>query len=424
MTKKKAQPTIKERKQAVANLLGMDEGRIHEMSLQLSSLRNEGVLLDLNITGVSKFERTLTWAELGIQAEENDVRYRHFTRGRKYVIPEAKPRKLKSLVSQIRQRFEHYTFVVSGFGNFRWLSYKAYPKFREEYLSLVDQFNAVKAEIIDEHESYVAQVTAIYEAVAESAWKAIQGQGYQHLIIKGKAYSSLEEVTEKIVGDVVELIPTIEEIERDLQVDYVTAIAFGVEEAARQQAEAEKIQAKASVVIEREHLRNEAERERVRHERRSHQMEEDAKSEQISEMQRIETEHYRQQLQTIASPYEQVLQAFRVRMSDLAENALKSVNKWGFVRGKVAESIMGMMELNAIMNSHNDRELSDKMERLKVALGPVGEERDKNPVKRESSQVASALEEIMNLAKGQGRSFAAGPDMFALLEVDENEVTV
>jgi hypothetical protein len=101
-------------------------------------------------------------------------------------------------------------------------------------------------------------------------------------------------------------------------------------------------------------------------------MEKEAK---IEAMWKAEIEHARAQLGEIVSPFEEVFRNLRNRFADDAAEMLESIQKNGFVRGKVAEKGRGLVELFDMWAVHNDVELRAKLIDLKKAIGPSVKDR-------------------------------------------------
>ena len=57
------------RKVEVAARINVEADRIKTVQLQLNVLRNQGILVDLSVSGTGMFTRTATWSEIGIQMQ-------------------------------------------------------------------------------------------------------------------------------------------------------------------------------------------------------------------------------------------------------------------------------------------------------------------------------------------------------------------
>src|SRR5512144_1993662 len=107
------------RKLQVKQLTGKEPTNV--VGIELKALREQGILIDLNVSGVGMFQKTLTWLETGINDQSGDKRAEQFTKGMKLLYPEPVVRKLKSVESRMRQLLGNYTFAITGFYPYRWL---------------------------------------------------------------------------------------------------------------------------------------------------------------------------------------------------------------------------------------------------------------------------------------------------------------
>lgn len=78
---------------------------------------------------------------------------------------------------------------------------------------------------------------------------------------------------------------------------------------------------------------------------------------------------------------------------------LKSIQKNGYVRGKVAEKGRGLLELSQLMAVHDDYELRDRLVALRQAIGPVGDDRPANSPDRSAAEISAILQQIDSLAQ-------------------------
>ena len=87
----------------VAARINVEADRVKTVQLQLNVLRNQGILVDLSVSGTGMFTRTATWAEIDIHAEEVEPRFTRFSRGRRYLIPEEQIKRLRPVETRMRQ---------------------------------------------------------------------------------------------------------------------------------------------------------------------------------------------------------------------------------------------------------------------------------------------------------------------------------
>lgn len=404
-----------ERKRQAAEISGRPENKILGVQVQLDILRNQGLLIDLNISGTGMFTKTASFDEVGFAKDASkDARYGWIRPGVKFVIPEAPVKKLKSIESRIRQAMDKYTRSVAGFYPFRWLPFTAHPKWLELWKQLSKDFYDIKAEIIANRDSYVDQVAEEYARVAQAAWQSIKAQDYKWAIINGKKMDR-DTFVDYIVEKAVALVPTVREIEDKLNADYVTALVYGEEDVARDQARADLVRDEAT----RERRLNDIEVSRVQEQARAEawmiqadQRERDAK---IEAMIKAEADHAREQLQSVTSPFAEIFGALRSQMATDAAEILESIKKNGFVRGKVAERGRGLLELFDLMCTHDDKDLRAKLISLRTQLGPAGLKQ--NDERRDVEAITETLNQIMELERTAKNDLLAGPSRFSALDV-------
>jgi hypothetical protein len=379
---------------------GADPDQVRGVRLQLDTLRRQGVLVDLDIAGLSMFARSADWLELGI--DEDDVRRDRFTRGQKYLIPEEQIKRLRSVESQMRQALEHHSYRVAGFAPYRWVPYTAYDEFVQAFANLVERFETIKTDILEHYDDYVDLLADDFSRVAAEAWrsfKARAGRRALQVVIGGQTFEDLDAFTDCIVRRALERMPSQERIQRDLQADYATLLVYAAQDLAADELAAANI-------------RHEIERqdEELAHEARLHQMEIDAQRAKIQAMRDAEAEHARRRLEEMTSPFEEVFADLRARIAADARLMLESLRKNNHLRGKVAEKGRGLLDLYELLAAHNDYELRDTLLRLKAAIGPVAPERDVD-------EIASLLDQVIDLSHAAAKDVLTGSQSrFAILD--------
>lgn len=410
MARTKTNPTRKK----AAEITGRDTGQIVPIRFQLDILRKQGILIDINISGTGMFTRVASFDEVGFaQDGAKDARYNWIRPGVKYVIPEAPVKKLKSIESRIRQALDKFTREVKGFYPYRWLPFTAHEKWVETWKQLSKDFCDVKQEIMANREKYVDQVAEEYARVASSAWSSIKAQGYRFVVINNKKMDRedfISYITEKAVA----LVPTVEEIQYKLSADYVTALVYGEEDMARDTARAEEIREQQKTRRELNQIKINLASEKARAQAWDIQQKQRAREIKIEAMIQVEAEHARRQLQSVTSPFAEVFSALRSQMANDASEILSSIQKNGFVRGKVAERGRGLLEMFDLMCTHDDKELRQKLIELRKQLGAKGTKQDDDS--RDVKNIAETLTEIMRLERTAMADLLAGPRRFSDLE--------
>lgn len=400
-------PDTDDRRAALAAEIGIAPERIQSVKLQLDVLRKQGILVDLDISGLSMFARAASWMELGIL--DDDVRRDRFTRGQKFLIPEDQVKRLRSVESQMRQALERYSFHVTGFYPYRWIPFTAYDEFRRAWAELTSRFAEVRQEILDHYDDYKDRLVNDFNQVAAEAWASIQraaGDRQPIVIIEGWRFTDLEAFTNFIVQRALERFPSRQRIEQDLYADYTTALVYGEQDVAADELAAERLRRQIS-----------QEREEQRHQEQLHRLAEEARRIKIEAMRQAEAEHARQRLEQMVSPFEEVFSALRRRIAEDAQAMLQSIQKNGYVRGKIAEKGRGLLDLYDLLAAHNDYELRDKLVHLKAAIGPIGAERAEDAPERSAAEIVTLLNQVVDLAHTAAQDLLTKPSRFSLLEV-------
>ena len=368
---------IETRKIQAAQRAGLEVAQIGSVKIQMSVLRDNGLLVDLSIAGTSMFSRTASWFELGVMDAKTQDR---FTKGRKSLIPDKVEKRLKSVEARMRQVLDKYTYDVTGFKPWRWLAWKAYDKWIEEFSRLKDDFDAIKSEILDNLDSYVDETAEDFTKISAAAWKSIIGQGFGGAEVDGVAYYDVDTFTDAIIARVISKMPTSADIEARLIADYRVSLVYGQQDVAEDQAKAEayweavKQQKAQTELIEAEvSAQTIANRER--------QVKLDA-------IRAAEMEHARKQIEEVGSPFSEIIGQLRGRFAEDAKSMLESIKKNGFVRGKVAEKGRGLIEFFDIMAAHDDTELRSLLDNLKTAIGETPDGRNLDGIENILSGIA------------------------------------
>jgi len=401
------------RKQQAAQVTGRPADQIRSVRIQLDVLRNQGILIDLSIRGTSMFTRSATWAEIGIQADEKDPRFSRFTKGQKYLIPETEIRSLKSVETRMRYWLDKLSYDVTGFRPYRWLPYTAYDRWQKQWCELWKEFYSIKKHIIKNMDNHQDWLSRGYAEVAEASWKSLKANN-RHVFVDGKLMTR-ESFIDSVVASALSKFPTPEQVEENLHADYITALVYGEQDVAQDETRAELLHARAQSQRERLSLKVSQQQEEARHESYMHQLTEQERNAKIDAMREAEALHAREQLRTLASPFQEVFSALRSQMSEDAAQMLNSIRKNGFVRGKVAEKGRGLIEMFNLLAVQNDGELRGRLEALKSAIGPVGDRTD--VPERSTEDVRNILEQIMELEHSAAQDLISGPSRFSMVEV-------
>ncbi len=417
---------LTDRKQQALQITG--QMPVRSVKMELSFLRTQGILVDLNITGTGMFQKTPNWVELGIPDFASDRRATQFTKGAKYLYPEEKVRAIKSFESRLRQNLDKYSYEVTGFKPFRWLPYTAYQSWRAKHDEIINAANDfIQKELIACHDECMNYIAAAYTEIAEAAWlsattgetdRGRRTQKYQHIILwdKNKRESlqlDHEGFVSYIVAQALSQVPTPEQITNKLRFDYTTALVYGEEDAAADEAAAANIRAQIEFEREKADLENQMLREQARKQAWDNQQDQLRQEELLEAMRQAEYDHHRQQLQETVSPFVEVYRQAIVQFIDHAKDILESIQKNKHIRGKVAERGRGLLDiynLLVIPGMGDDR----MMKYLKELRDLIGTE---NSGARSAEAVTAKLQDIIALEAEIAADLVTAPTTFSFIEV-------
>jgi hypothetical protein len=415
---------LDERKQKAIQITGSEPQAA--VRLQLEQLRTEGILVDLNITGTGIFTKSTNWLELGIPDWVGDKRTTQFTKGTKYLYPEEKVAKIKSFESRLRQNLDKHSFDVTGFRPFRWLPYTAYQAWRSKHDEIVNQANAyIQIELLDCHDQCLEYVAESFAKIAGAAWLSATGgenekgrrtQAYKYIQIKDKAKGNIvldrAQFVQYIVDQAVALVPSVVDIMNKLRFDYTTALVYGQEDIAADEAKAQNIRANVYFEREKAQIKLDALREKTRKKAWDNQLQQRTKEEMLEAMRQAEYDHHREQLRETVSPFVEVYRQAIGQFINHAKDMLESIQKNKHVRGKVAERGRGLLDIYnlLVLPGMGDDRMMDYLKDLRALLGPADETRN-------TEAITAKLQDIIALEKEIAADMLTIPTTFSYLEV-------
>jgi len=403
---------VKERKRKAENVTGK---RAIPVRVQLNILRENGILIDLTITGSGMFTKTASFDEIGfLQDSTKDARYGWIKPGAKYLIPEEPVKRIKSVVIRMRQVFEAHSRKVAGFYPYNWMPYTAHPAFVEKWKELRDEFYQIKSDIISSRDEYVDTISEEYEKIALSAWKAMAAQDGGKVVV-GSEEMDMEDFVSYMVEKAIALVPSVEAIEEKLHADYITALVYSEYDVAKESAEVEKVRRELSAAEEEAELKNRILLEELRSKTIQNNADKEERDVKIEAMRQAELEHARSQIKETVSPFVEVYKNALAECVERASDLLETVRKGGTVRGKVAEKGRGLLEFYNMMliPELTDERMVSKLTELQRLLGETGSKDET----RDVSQIACKLEEIVKLQDVIAEEIEDGGGKFAAVEI-------
>jgi hypothetical protein len=375
-------------------------------------LKEEGILVQLDISGPSIFQAGLDWAEIGVSLESTRVAW--MTPGRKYLYPKHLVNRLNSVISRMRQALQKYTHDLEGFRPYRYLHYKQYATWVETWAELLKEFNQIKADLIALYEPAVDEITEQYNLCARESFLAALSSGETSVIFNRHAYNDPDLFVDAVVSAVVSRVPTLDQIESEIHAAYHTAIIQGLDDLAREETRAQRLRAEAEEQVRAARLENEKLENEVSHAQEMQRIEEEGKRAQIEAMLHAEAESIRSKIEEAAGPLEQTFITLRQEMAQAAGEMLDSIQKNGHLHGRSAKrAVETLGELIDMRSLVDDAQLKEKFAELVNAIGPVGSNQAEE---RSTEDITAALESIQELVKSARADFSAQPSRFEFME--------
>jgi hypothetical protein len=391
-----AESIIEERRREAADRIGVEVSQVEVHRLELSMLRQKGLLIDVDVHGTSMFQARTTYAELGIAAD--DVRAERLRRGSKDLFPEH-ARKLRSLEARARQNLASHSFKIAAFGQWSWMPWTAYGEFKEKHQEILDEMEEVKSRILAEYDDVREQNRAYFEQVARRAWKDMLAEYApgDHVMIRttdGTTFDSergydsfVEYVVQKALGK----MPLKEEIERYVRIDYRTSILYGEHEVAQDAAALAKARAEEA-----------AARARQQQAQLDQQTAEAKAQAEIEAFKAAEIEHARQQLEQMGSPIQDALNELRSNLYDAVQSLLAGLQRNGGFRGKASGKAAELYQYWQTLNGNllQDDELENALKDLDGEMAQYQRTSDHDA---QVGDITATLTEIAKLTSAEAR---------------------
>jgi len=326
--------TVRNRAEEAAARTGRDVNEIETNQLHLAQMREAGLLVDLDIHGVSMFTVRASYAEMGIAG--SDVRTERLRAGSKDLFP-GYSKQLRSIDTKVRHNLNKHSFKVAAFGSWSWLPYTAYESFKEKHEELLAELETLKADLISNYEDLRETNRAYFAKVAARAWKDMRS-GYatnETVVIittTGAQFTEQASFVEYVVQRALGKMPLPEEIESKVRIDYRTSILYTGSELEQEAAEFAQARAEKAQARQLEAKATQVAFE-VETETRIAKSQADAK---IAGFKRAELEHARLQLAQMGSPLDEALDGLRSSLYESVQALLAGLRKNGGFRGKAS----------------------------------------------------------------------------------------
>lgn len=415
---------VKETAQSRLAQLGMDEQPVAVLNVQQKSLRDNGFLVDIDVTGVSQFFASVDWhLDLGIPQTDERRKSGRLTPGRKCLINKAG--KFRSLETRVRYNLEKYSFKVALFGDYRYVPDTAFMAWHEAHEAICAEWDEEKESLLDRYDQLVYEAEVEFSGMARETWLTLMARNDPESR-KWIEENDLQSFTESVVSAARKSMPTRNDIQTKLAIKLQPMATFLLgDEQAQLELEREQALAEADKIRqERDHwARQEAaftrqqeakaqaaeaeayekelaakaerqERERVAQAEAQEKIER-AKAE-TAAIKAAQLEIARKAVLDMANPYAEVMQDLRSNVYDTVTEVLDNIRKHGRVLGKTKEKIDNLVSLFSLL--HNpavtpDPELEAAFNTLKSAMGQQGSD-----TKRDTDAIKDALTDVKLVA--------------------------
>jgi hypothetical protein len=335
-----------------------DLDHVQTVVFQLRKLREQGILVDVDIHGLTMFSRRVSLAELGIPLAS--ARGKTVTPGVKFMAPRDFCRKLMTAGQRLRDVLDKHSDNVTGFRPFRYIYYLSWQTFIQKWTEIHNDFKALKQQALDNRDEWERVYLEECALRAQEAWTAIMATNGKHegaLILELQHSTKVFGTCDEFVAWIVEIgkgtFPTADHIRRHLRADYYTAVLLSsadieAEQTRMEEEVARSLQAQAGQAQARAQVSEAHHRERV------------AESEADLAMRAIyaaQLEHARTQLAITVSPFEELFQNLRAQIYHDAREMEESIRKNGFLNPQVGKRIHNLMDLFRMKDAVGDMEL-------------------------------------------------------------------
>ena len=389
-----------------AEKLGVEPERVELVRLQLAKLAEDGTLVDIDVIGLSRFTRRLSWEDLGVKPPAGKAI--KFTPGQNGLVPNRYLAPMETAAHAARQALEDLSFDITGFQPYRWVPFLAWKEWRRRFAAAEADLQKAKDAILADYDAIRDEMAQAFERMACDAAIRYRAVGQE----------IPDEWVESVVKRYLGAMPSREDVEavrlvwRPGMLVRDSQIQDELLEVSRIEAEREAIQARKH--LELEEIRSKQLQLSFVEEtaRRNAQEELEAKRRMREEAMR----RYREQLKEMAFPFQEAWDQLRARVYDDAITIAESIKKNGYLRGKTAQRAVRMARTFRLLDSQDDAELAGLLDQLeKMATAPI----PKRSRRRELAPINSVLDEISRLTHDSALEMRRRlePSRFKALEI-------
>jgi|GEM_PF-1830934 len=383
--------TLEERKKQAKQATGEAS---YSIAADIREMLDGGLLLSISVHGMSVLSRRLRWEELGFR--KDDKKNTRLRAGAKYLVPVDYAKKLNSIETRLRQCAEKFTRTLEAFRPWQWLGFDAYDAFLKRWGELLAELETLKEEGQERYDEFVDANAEYYGTLARRSWRTFQAS-YEDgaaLVIRRETFGPDDEdsYVDWVVENVLHEMPSRKDLSA-IRAEYRTAILYTQADLAAEDARyaaARATEAEAATRAQEEYTQQYL--LRVEEREQAHTIRARNEAIRVAELERA-----RRQVEQTVSPLEEMLQQLMGEIAEGAQAVLDSIDKNGYVRGKVADRARGLRTMFELMGGrHLDDggDLQQLLDDLSTHLQRPTETQ-RGTTAYNTANVAATLEEIV-----------------------------
>ena len=410
---------VQARTERAAVKTGIATTDVEQLPFDLSVLSEEGIFLNVDARGFGILDRQLDWQTLGITLPRGgQVAFRPPRCG---LLPDRCRLPLLRPAARAHAALHKYSYTfrltetVFETPAYRWLPWRAFTAFEQEFEAAQATLDATKAEVLEQYDAVREEVLQTFLQLAVDSARRLQATG--HITPEG--------FQDAVVRGVLEAMPTPDDLREKLTLRYrVGVVWLGSEMLAEQRQAAEErgrlAQAEAERRLEerrqaaRERLVQTefwAEEERIRRQLAAEEEERRREAEVKERLRTLKLEAARERLQEALSPLEEGARQLHGAVYQAAMAIRASLEKHRYLPGGSVKRIRELSRWFALMNWQSDEGLAELIAELERLA-----ERPASKRKRDTGSLNQVLGDIIELCYADAQTVTE-PSRMAALEL-------
>lgn len=405
------------RAERAAQRTGVATTDVERLPFDLSALEDEGVFLNVDARGFGLLDRRLDWNTLGITLPRgSDVAFRPPRCGLlpdRYRLPLLRP--AARAHAALHKYSYHFRLTETLFETpaFRWVPWRAFEAFEQEYHAAQAALDAAKREVLDQYDAVREEVVAIFLQLARDSARRLEAT--DHGIPEG--------FSDAVVRGVLAALPGPDDLREKLALRYqVGVILLGSEMIAEQRKAREERRKldEAEAALRAEQQRQAARARLVQEElwaeeeriRRRLQAEEDERQREVAikeRLRQLRLEAAKEKLQDALSPLEEGAKQLHAAVYETAMALRESLQKHHYLPGASAKRARALARWFKLMNWQSDQQLESLVAELESLA-----HRTTGKSKRDPGPIDQVLGDIIELCYADARALAEPHRMGAL----------